>query len=353
MDPQALIWTMTNAGVSARSLQVVATLGVADLLDELPVAAEELARRCDVDPDALDRVLQLLVAHGIFTREPIGYSHTDASRLLRTDHPASMRALAQMMDLPVFTAALADLGHSIRTGRPSVLLTDPDGMWSHLDRNPDAQRLFTQAMTAKSAGDTGAVLDAYPFPAGGRVVDVGGGRGHLLHAVLQATPGTDGILFDLPDVVESGGPSHPRLIRRAGDFFIDPLPTGDHYLLMEVIHDWPDADAVQILKAVRKAAAPGARILVIESILRTELLDLRGHTLDVIMLAFTGGRERTVDELAGLLDAAGLRLERVIETATPLRIAEAVHPADARDHSVETPERSRQTSPGVVLDVTR
>jgi C-methyltransferase len=323
MDPHALIWTITNAGVAARSLHVVASLGVADRLDDEPVPVGELARLCDVDPDGLDRVLRLLAAHRVFDLGPNGYTHTAASRLLRSDHPMSMRAFPQMMDLPVMNAALAELRHSVRTGQPSVLLTDPSGLWSYLDRDPDAQAVFARAMTAKAAADTGVVLDAYPFPDGGRVVDVGGGRGHLLHAVLEAAPAADGVLFDLPDVVEAGGPSHPRLTRCAGDFFVDPLPVGDLYLLMEVLHDWPDAEAVEILGAVRKAARSGARVLIIENILRGHPLDPRGQTLDVIMLAVTGGRERTADELADLLEAAGLQLERVIETAGPLRIAEA------------------------------
>jgi C-methyltransferase len=324
MDPHALIWTVTNAGVAARSLHVVASLGVADRLDDLPVPAGELARQCGVDPDGLERVLRLLAAHGIFEQESNGYTHTAASRLLRSDHPMSMRAFPQMMDLPVMTAALAELGHSVRTGRPSVLLTDPGGLWSYLERDSGAQAVFARAMTAKAAADTAAVLDAYSFPDGGRVVDVGGGRGHLLHAVLEAAPAADGILFDLPDVVETGGPAHLRLTRRAGDFFVDPLPAGDLYLLMEVLHDWPDAEAVEILAAVRKAARRGACVLVIENILRGDPLDPRGQTLDVIMLAVTGGRERTADDLAGLLESAGLQLERVIDTSGPLRIAEAV-----------------------------
>ena len=97
-------------------------------------------------------------------------------------------------------------------------------------------------MTARAAGDTAAVLAAHDFSSSRRIVDVGGGRGHLLHAVLEATPDARGVLFDLPAVVETGGPAHPRLVRQAGDFFVDPLPAADAYLVMEVLHDWADAE---------------------------------------------------------------------------------------------------------------
>lgn len=225
------------------------------------------------------------------------------------------------------TRALADLAHSIRTGRPAVELTAPQGGWAYLDSEPAQQAVFARAMTAKAAGHTAAVLAAYDFSSRHRIVDVGGGRGHLLHAVLQAAPQAQGTLFDLPGVVEAGGPAHPRLTRRAGDFFVDPLPVGDTYLLMEVIHDWADTQAIDILGAVRQAAAPDARVLIIENLLHEARLDPRSQTLDVIMLAVTGGRERTPTDLGALLEKAALRLTRVTDTSGPLRIAEAV-PAD-------------------------
>jgi C-methyltransferase len=177
-------------------------------------------------------------------------------------------------------------------------------------------------MTAKAAGETAEVLGAYDFSSSRRIVDVGGGRGHLLHAILEATPRARGILVDLPGVVEAGGPAHPRLVRQAGDFFVDPLPAADTYLVMDVIHDWADAEALAILTVIRRAAMDDTRVLLIEGLL-PENLDPGSLTIDVIMLAVTGGRERTDAELGRLLDAAGLRLARVIDTPGRLRIAEA------------------------------
>jgi C-methyltransferase len=322
MEPHELIFSVTNAGVAARCLHVAAQLGVADHIDDRPVPAGDLAQLCNVDADGLNRVLRLLSAHGVFSLVSGGYQHSDASRLLRSDHPMSMRAFPQMMGLPVVLRSFDELAHSVRTGRPAIEMSDPDGLWAYLMGAPTERAVFDQAMTARAAGDTAAVLAAYDFSSSRRIVDVGGGRGHLLHAVLEATPDARGVLFDLHEVVEKG-PAHPRLVRHAGDFFVDPLPAADTYLVMEVLHDWADAEVLAILTAVRRAATDDAKVLLIEGIL-PENVDPGSLTIDVIMLTVTGGRERTTNELGRLLYAAGFQLNRVIDTTGRLRIAEVV-----------------------------
>jgi hypothetical protein len=236
-----------------------------------------------------------------------------------------------------------ELTHSIRTGHPSIELSDPDGLWSYLNGAPAEQEVFGRAMTARAAGDTEAVLAGHDFSSCRRVVDVGGGRGHLLHAVLESTPRAEGILFDLPAVVEAGGRAHPRLIRQAGDFFVDPVPAGDTYLVMEVLHDWADVEALAILTAIQRAAPDDAKVLIIEGIL-PEHLDPESLTVDVIMLTVTGGRERTADELADLLDAAGLQLTRVTHTGGRLRIAEAIPARALTRRGQEDQEKGRRST---------
>ena len=324
MQPHEIIWTLTNHVVVSRSVHVVAEFGVADHIDDEVVSVKQLASACAANPDALDRVLHLLAAHGIFERHADGYRHTEASRLLCTEHPRSMRAFARMMGLPVFRASFDQLEHSVRTGSPAIELAAADGIWPYLMGHPDEAKIFGHAMTGKAAADTAAVLGAYDFGRFDTISDIGGGRGHLLRAVLDTAPSAEGILFDLPDVIQTLDVGRDRLTPRAGDFFVDPLPTADAYILMEVIHDWPDAEAAAILTAVRRAASPGARVLIIENVLDDTSPDPRGHTLDIIMLACTGGRERTGTQLDGLLKAAGFRDSTVIDTGGPLRIVEAV-----------------------------
>ncbi len=322
--PHEVIWTLTNAVIPSASLHAIAELGVADQIAEESVPLKQLASACGVDADSLNRVMSLLAAHGIFERHPDGYRHNDASNLLRSDHPMSMRAFARMMALPVMKASFDRLDHSLRTGSTSFELFDGNGLWPYLVAHPDEREIFGQAMTAKAAGDTAAVLAAYAFDRFDTIADVGGGRGHLLRAVLDAEPTAEGILFDLPDVVAALEIDRDRLTGRAGDFFVDPLPSADAYILMEVIHDWPDAEAAAILDAVRRSASPGARVLIIENVLVDVGSDPRGHTLDVIMLAVTGGRERTAAELGQLLEGAGFTPGAVVDTSGPLRIVEGI-----------------------------
>lgn len=324
MQPHETVWTLTNASVVSRSLHVVAELGVADHIGGETVNVKALATACGADPDALDRVLRLLATHGIFAPGGGGYAHTDASRLLRSDHPMSMRAFARMMGLPGFVAMFDRLEHSVRTGKPAADLIDPNGLWAYLQRHPDEAKVFGQAMTAKAAADIAAVLGAYDFGPFGVIADIGGGRGHLLRAVLDAAPSAQGILFDLADVIQRLDIDLKRITPRPGDFFVDPLPAADAYLLMEVIHDWPDAEAAVILSAIRRAASPGARVLIVENVLADGASDPRGRTLDVVMLAVTGGRERTASQFSRLLASAGYGGTSIIETAGPLRIVEAV-----------------------------
>jgi hypothetical protein len=141
--------------------------------------------------------------------------------------------------------------------------------------------------------------------------------------VLDAAPSARGVLFDLPRVIAALDVEHERLTPRAGDFFADPLPAADAYVLMEIMHDWPDEECVAILGAIRRAADPGATLLVVENILRDDEPDPPGRTLDIVMLAITGGRERTPRQLHALFDRAGFAPGPVVDTAGPLRIAQA------------------------------
>ncbi|HZB98007.1 MAG TPA: methyltransferase [Candidatus Sulfotelmatobacter sp.] len=322
--PHEIVWNLTNGIIGSRAIHVIAELGVGDQIGDEPVSVEKLASACSAHPEALDRVLQLLAAHGVFERRTDGYSHTDASRLLRSDHPMSMRAFARMNELPVFLATFDQLDYSVRTGVPAIEKVKSGGLWPYLQEHPREREIFGQAMTAKAAADTAAVLRSYDFSRFDTIADIGGGRGHLLRAVLDAVPSAEGILFDLPPVIEALEVDRERLTPRAGDFFVDALPSADAYILMEVIHDWADAEARAILSAIRRASSPGARVLIIENVLDDTRPDPRGRTLDIIMLTVTGGRERTGGELGELLRRSGFSNARVIDTGGPMRIVEAV-----------------------------
>jgi hypothetical protein len=322
--PHEAVWGLAQAVVASKALHVVAELGVADHLDAQPMTAAELAGGCGVDSDGLDRVLRLLCAHGIFQLDGSAYAHNEASRLLRRDHPQSMRDFARLNGLPVAWAAIGALDHSVRTGTPGVQRLHPDGFFAYLRDHPDEAEVFGHAMAAKAGADIADVLGAYDFERFGTIADIGGGRGHLLQAILETAPAARGVLFDLPQVIESLDFSASRIRTQSGDFFVDALPDADAYLLMEVIHDWADPEAFAILAAVRRACQRGATVLILEHIAPESRVDPFSQTLDVMMLAVTGGRERTGAQLGRLLEANGFRPTRVTSTAGPIAIVEAV-----------------------------
>lgn len=320
--PEDVIKNLAIAHVLSRCLHVVADFGVADALGDRPVPAADLAQRVGLDPDALARILRLLAAHGVFAPGPLGYSHTPASRLLKTDDPRSLRPLVRMRALPAIWHGFTELAQAARTGRPA---TDWPALVAYFASHPEEAAVFNEAMVAKSRAVIPAVLDAFAFDGYKVVADMGGGRGHLLQAILARVPAAQGVLFDLPHVIADAEPAASARLRLvAGDFFVDPMPTADLYILMDLLHDWRDEDAARILAALRRAAPRNAHMLIIETLVAETPGPHFSKTLDILMLALTGGRERTPAEHGRLLENAGFRLERVLPTEAQYSIVEAV-----------------------------
>jgi hypothetical protein len=227
-----------------------------------------------------------------------------------------------MGSMPAFWEPYTQLGETVQTGRPS---RDWRALLDYFDAHRDEAQIFNEAMVAKSRAVLPALVDAYDYTRFDVIADVGGGHGHLLAAVLEHAPRARGILFDLPHVVAGAASLRsPRLEIAAGDFFVDTPPPADLYLLMDLLHDWRDDDAARILASVRRGAPAHARVLIIETLV-PEAPGLHfGKTLDIIMLAVTGGRERTRAEHAALLDRSGFLLESVLPTRSEYSIVEAL-----------------------------
>jgi len=329
MPPTDPVWQTLQhfyGGALSDAMRAVAELGVADSLGEVPQTADALAAEVGANPDALHRVLRLMAGHGMFREQDGRFTHTDLSRVLRSDHPRSQRAFIRIGTIS--RKVFASLHDTLRTGRPAAATLAPGGLFAYLAAHPKEALLFDEGMTSKANADTAGLLHAYDFSRFRVIADIGGGLGHLIRAILRSTPGA-GILFDLPQVVAAAsGLNSDRLTVQAGDFFRDPLPTCDAYVLMNVIHDWPDAQAAAILAAVRRAAPLDAKVLVIEAIMpeNPQPGPVGAHPavwMDVFMLALTGGRERTQVEYATLLKQAGFSLDRVIPTDTGVSILES------------------------------
>jgi hypothetical protein len=316
------LWSLINSHALARCVHVIAETAVSDALEDIPMPAAELARRCSLDADALHRMMRLLATQGVFALKEGLYSHTAASRLLRSDHPQSLRSFARMIGMPAVWNGFTQLEVVAHTGKPPL---DMAGLVRYLSEHPSEASLFNQAMVAKSAAAIPVIVGSYDFSRCGVIADIGGGHGHLLHAILEHNPASSGILFELPHVIaDVSGRASPRVRLVSGNFFSSDIPQADVYVLMEVIHDWADADAARILMAVRSGASRLSRLLIIESLIADTPGLHPGKLLDVIMLAVTGGRERTATECEELLRGAGFELARILPTASPYSIVEAV-----------------------------
>ncbi len=218
---------------------------------------------------------------------------------------------------------------SIRTGSTVVPALRGKESFDYFADQPELAELFNQTMTSVSELTTAPVVAGYDFSAYPTIIDVGGGHGPLLAAILARAPASRGVLYDLPRVV-ANAPSLLRenkvadRVRIAQGSFFDSVPGGgDAYLLKNIIHDWPDEKAVQILRNVRTAAGPRATVLLIELVIPKHDRDFPGKWVDLEMLLNLGARERTAAEYRALLSQAGFRMTRVVRTASPLSVVEA------------------------------
>jgi O-methyltransferase/methyltransferase family protein len=314
---------LTSAYWASRCVHVVAELGVADHLGDTPQSTEALAKATGTRRDALYRVLRLLASLGIFEWKDGAWHHTEASRFLRSDDPGSLRDYVRMLGLPVFWSAFEDLDHTLRTGESAFAKRHVGGVFSYLAQHPEESRIFDAAMTSKSHRDIAAILPAYDFSQFATIADIAGGRGHLLRAILKSSPKTQGILFDQPHVVAEVRPEKgEKLTVVGGSFFTDAMPKADAYMLMNIIHDWADAESIQILSAIRRDMPQHSRVLILETVVPLTPGPHLSKELDIAMMALPGGKERTQQEYADLAATCGLRLQRVVETKSPYSVLE-------------------------------
>jgi SAM-dependent methyltransferase len=315
----------------AQAITAAADLGVADALAEAPLSIDELAAAVDADPDILGRLLRALISRGVFRRRRDGrYELTPLADTLRCGADVSIGAMARVQGSPEHREHWSHLTNAVRTGKAVIPELRGKPAFEVLADEPELAEMFNQAMTSLSELSIAPVIAAYDFSSYATIVDVGGGQGRLLAAILAATPGASGVLFDLPQVVADA----PTLLRQhhaqdrvrivEGSFFERVPDDSDAYVLKNVIHDWPDDDAVRILRNVRAAARTGARILLVEFVIPNHDREFLGKWADLEMLISAGARERSADEYGQLLSRAGFQMMRVVETASPFSVVEGV-----------------------------
>lgn len=316
----------------SRALYVAAKLGIADLLADGPCAAEELAITTKTNPDALYRLLRCLSGIGIFREQSNRcFALTSLGQTLRSDAPNSVRAYTLMVQEENYQC-WGDIMEAVRTGEPSFIKLFGASRYEFLDANPQVAAIYQRAMADLERADNPAIVDVIDFAGVETVVDVGGGHGALLSAILDRYNRLSGVLFDLAPGIEAaragaGGPL-PRCKLVVGDFFEEVPAGGDVYLLKQVLHCWSDDECVTILRHCGNALTGGGRVLVIDRVIGMPNDPSPAALQDLNMLVTCGGRERTEVEFSGLFERAGLHLTSVLSTPAIYKILEAVADPD-------------------------
>ena len=328
--PSQKVRGMIDGHVASMLVSVAAKLRIADHLREGPQSIATLAAATRTHEDSLYRLLRALTEIGVFSEEPAGTFRLNAAgEILRSDVPGSLRVAAEVAGEPWMRGAVGGLLYSIQTGGTSFDHIYGKGTFDYFSEpaHREEAALFNSNQAAGTAVAAKAVADAYDFSTTGSVVDVGGGLGALLTAIMKKDAGPKGVLFDLPPVVtDAKSQFDPTLAPRVefvpGDFF-KSIPGGhDIYLMKYILHDWNDKDSKAILATTRAAMNGRGKLLVVEVIVGPPN-QAGGKVGDVMMLARTGGRNRTEQEYRALLASGGFDVTRVIRTKGDLSIIEA------------------------------
>jgi hypothetical protein len=274
--------------------------------------------------------MRTLASFGVLTEDSAHrFALTPLGDALKKGAPGCARATILSIASPWWVSGFAELMYSVQTGKPGFEKTLGMPIFDWFAKHPEEASLFNETMVGIHGAEPSAVAAAYDFSDRKTIVDVGGGTGNLLTAILSNHPGSRGILYDLPHVVREA----PALIQargltdrvtiEEGSFFENVPSGGDAYLLSHIIHDWSEDQCLTILGNCRRAMNPDSRLLTIEMVLPEGDTPHPGKLLDMMMLVGPGGRERTEQEYGTLLSKAGLRLTRVIPTESAVSVVEA------------------------------
>lgn len=331
-----LLHLMSGYWVS-QALHTAAELGLADAVGRKPRDVDALAQALDCDADALYRLLRALASVGVFTEAaPRAFATTPMAVLLRRDMPGNLRDFCRFQGARWHWQSWGDLVGTVRSGIPAIRrelgATD---CFDYLASHPEEAATFDAAMSGYAARVHAAIVDEGGFDDARLIVDVGGGRGELLARLLEAVPAARGIVLDRAPVVAGATQTFARFGVQAraqavaGDFFDEVPAGGDLYLLSNILHDWPDAQAIALLRRIRAAMADRARVLIVEHVIAPGDAADPGKLVDLEMMVIAGGRERTEAEFRRLADAAGLHITAIRRTATAACIVEARPPGAA------------------------
>jgi hypothetical protein len=323
---------MSSAVILQQSLYAAAKLGIADLLNTAVRKASHLAAHLELNEQALLRLMRFLTSQGVFEEHARGsFTNNELSYHLRSGVPGSMRSFVIMRGSSMFFAPFGEILYCIETGKSARQKLYGKNGFEQLNEDPEMAGIFDDAMSNLSEWIGPAIAAAYDFGVWGSLMDIGGGNGVLLAAILEAHPTLHGVLADLPSVIERAEKRgyltdelKTRCKLQACDFF-EEVPVGCRAVLMKnIIHDWDDEHAHRILVNCRQAVPGNGALLLAQWAIPAANLASPGRFMDIAMMVFTGGRERDIDEYRALLASARFSLNRVIPLPGDFSIIEAL-----------------------------
>ena len=318
---------MLGAFQISQALYVVAKLGVSTALTDGPRTMADLAATTGADADTLGRIIRTLAPLGIFRTDGGRVEATPLGLTLAEGYPGSVRDVA-LFWMESHYAPFGDLLHTATTGENAAdhYYGMPFMDWT--SGSPAMAEIQTRAMASVTQGLRAGMFDGYSLPPGRLVADIGGADGSMICQLLAGGPDRRGIVFDRPEIVPmarkvlAGHGLADRVDIQAGDFF-ESVPKADVYVLSYIFHDWDDASCLRILRVIQNTAPPGARLVIVESVIPPGDAPHPAKLIDLTMLAMTTGRERTAGEYEALLTAAGYTMDRIVSSPSPFSFIEA------------------------------
>lgn len=330
-NPVEDVMNMALGYLVSRSLHVATEMGIADLLRDQPKTIEELAICTGARHQSLQRLLRTLAAQGVFAEDEQGrFMNTPASALLQKGVMRDGVLLCgEVTGDGSWWNAVGALRHSVMTGESAFEQQHGVSFFDYVRDHPVCGDWFNRGMANFAAAENPAIAGAYNFGQFRQIVDVGGGQGGLLAEILKLHPTVRGTLFDLPQVVTNpAAVSKQSLGDRwktiGGNFFQSVPMDADAYILKRILHDWSDDECVRILQSCRAAMSESARLLVVDAVVPAGNTPHPAKVMDILMMVFAEGRERTEQEFRNLFKQADLQLNQITMTPSTLSIIEAI-----------------------------
>jgi SAM-dependent methyltransferase len=321
--PQAVVLQMVLGAWVSKVISDISRFNVPDVIKQhgaLTAADLVLKHGIDAQPDFLERALRVCAGLGIFTEDAAGrFGPTEMSDVLTVDSPVSVKKYVELMGASWFLRSWTGFGDTVRTGQPQTENQIGLDFWAYLNANPKDMEDFGEAMKSNSLNSLRGVLENCDFSRAKKVVDVGGGFGHLAVALLQKYPGLRGVVVDVPDLIPIARKNlhvddalASRLEYVGGDMF-ESIPPADVYIMKHIIHDWDDARCIRLLQNCHRSMTGDGRVVCVDAVLPplgdTSLLPAK--LMDLNMMVLVSGKERTRKQWEAIYEAAGLRIQNV------------------------------------------